>query len=94
MTDLPGFLLEDLVRAYPDAKFILTTRDPDAWLRSLKNTIGKGMIKVQQFPIAYLRYFNWTLWYDLSMARSMRYSLFENGDATDNESALRRYNDQ
>lgn len=26
---------------YPDAKVILTERDPDAWLTSVRNTIGK-----------------------------------------------------
>jgi len=31
---------EDLARIYPDAKFILTTRDPTSWYRSCANTIA------------------------------------------------------
>lgn len=94
MSDIPSFNLEDVVKAYPDAKFILTTRDPQSWLRSVTNTIGKAMIKVQQFPFSILRFFDYQLYTDLKMAESMRYVLFENGDATNHESALQRYNKQ
>ncbi|ORY95641.1 hypothetical protein BCR43DRAFT_493343 [Syncephalastrum racemosum] len=31
--------VEPLMRRYPDAKVILTERDPDAWVESMKNTI-------------------------------------------------------
>lgn len=38
--DNPSVLFgEDLIKAYPDAKVILTNRDVDAWAKSMKNTI-------------------------------------------------------
>jgi hypothetical protein len=33
------FFWEDFLQAYPDAKVILTTRDPDAWWKSMQATI-------------------------------------------------------
>jgi hypothetical protein len=32
-------LLEDIIAYYPDAKFILTTRDPQTWLSSMEKTL-------------------------------------------------------
>ncbi|KAJ7138270.1 P-loop containing nucleoside triphosphate hydrolase protein [Mycena epipterygia] len=40
VADVPGILFaEELVRAYPDAQVILTTRDPDRWWRSFRETL-------------------------------------------------------
>ncbi|KAE8164615.1 P-loop containing nucleoside triphosphate hydrolase protein [Aspergillus tamarii] len=42
--DVPTCLFwEDLVEAYPNAKVILTTRDPDSWLKSANATVFKFM---------------------------------------------------
>ncbi|KAF8518824.1 hypothetical protein BU17DRAFT_90610 [Hysterangium stoloniferum] len=42
--DQPAALFPDeLYAAYPDAKFILTTRDPDKWATSTQNTIFAGV---------------------------------------------------
>ena len=39
-TDLPSvFFPEDLIAAYPKAKIVLSTRDPDSWHRSMVATI-------------------------------------------------------
>jgi len=39
-TDLPSvFFPEDLIAAYPDARIVLSTRDPDSWHRSMVATI-------------------------------------------------------
>jgi hypothetical protein len=39
-TDYPGCMFwRDLVRKYPDAKVILSTRDPDKWFESVSATI-------------------------------------------------------
>ncbi|KAF8586163.1 hypothetical protein K439DRAFT_978169 [Ramaria rubella] len=35
----PAMYPSELYAAYPDAKFILTTRDPEKWEKSVKNTI-------------------------------------------------------
>lgn len=40
ITDIPCIMFPDeLVAAYPNAKVILTNRDPDKWLVSVLNTI-------------------------------------------------------
>lgn len=40
MLDTPCcFFVDELVAAYPDAKIILNTRDPDKWLKSMQNSI-------------------------------------------------------
>ncbi|CAD0092503.1 unnamed protein product [Aureobasidium mustum] len=31
---------DELLEAYPDAKVVLTTRDPEKWRRSIENTVG------------------------------------------------------
>ncbi|GJJ16136.1 hypothetical protein Clacol_010416 [Clathrus columnatus] len=42
--DIPAAIyFEELYKAYPDAKFILTTRDPAKWETSMKNTIFRGL---------------------------------------------------
>lgn len=39
MTDIPCVLfVEELLAAYPDAKVVLTTRDPDAWVASVNRS--------------------------------------------------------
>ncbi|PWY66709.1 hypothetical protein BO70DRAFT_301477 [Aspergillus heteromorphus CBS 117.55] len=41
-TDIPAALFpEELTTCYPDAKVILTLRDPSAWMTSMQNTIMK-----------------------------------------------------
>ncbi|KAJ5335918.1 uncharacterized protein N7506_003940 [Penicillium brevicompactum] len=40
ITDFPGAVfVEELTQAYPDARVVLTLRDPDDWVRSMKQTI-------------------------------------------------------
>ncbi|KAJ7023162.1 P-loop containing nucleoside triphosphate hydrolase protein [Mycena alexandri] len=40
VADVPGILFaEELIQAYPDARVILTTRDPDRWWKSMRNTL-------------------------------------------------------
>ncbi|KAF9637627.1 hypothetical protein BFW01_g8523 [Lasiodiplodia theobromae] len=57
ISDIPAsFFPEEMYAAYPDAKFILTDRDPDAWVRSMHNTAfvgGKSMM---------LRILSWLDW--------------------------------
>ena len=52
--DLPGSMFwEDLYRAYPNAKVILTTRDIDSWFRSMQKTIFSYLDKKS---VRFLRY--------------------------------------
>ncbi|OAK99689.1 hypothetical protein IQ06DRAFT_294121 [Phaeosphaeriaceae sp. SRC1lsM3a] len=42
--NLPGtFVWKDLIDAYPDAKIILTNRDVDKWLKSMKESVDEGV---------------------------------------------------
>ncbi|GJJ09201.1 hypothetical protein Clacol_003423 [Clathrus columnatus] len=43
-----AILAEPLYRAYPQAKFILTTRDPAKWAQSMKKTIYRVYIKCKE----------------------------------------------
>src|SRR4030088_835130 len=34
-----GFFYRELIEAYPDAKVLLSVRDPEAWERSMRDTV-------------------------------------------------------
>ncbi|OTA93762.1 hypothetical protein M434DRAFT_284961 [Hypoxylon sp. CO27-5] len=51
--EMPFFMLHSTLKAYPDAKFLLTERDPDKWAKSWANTIGKMVSRFESFPIYY-----------------------------------------
>jgi hypothetical protein len=41
-SDVPyGLLYREALRTYPDAKFFIVLRDPNAWLRSIRRHVGK-----------------------------------------------------
>ncbi|KAI1431122.1 P-loop containing nucleoside triphosphate hydrolase protein [Xylaria sp. CBS 124048] len=63
---VPCYLTEEIVQAYPDAKFILTVREPEAWARSIWNTIGLIDARARSFPLNVSKYFDST---DLEFAR-------------------------
>src|ERR1700761_1437417 len=54
VTDVPHILFaEDLIAAYPDAKVILTTRDPEEWWKSYSSTVAlhlRGSIGLERAP--------------------------------------------
>ncbi|VDL90819.1 unnamed protein product [Schistocephalus solidus] len=57
-TDFPGSVFfKELMQAYPNAKVILTTRDPDAWVKSMRATV---------FPLDFYKshgvFLNFVLW--------------------------------
>ncbi|KAJ2895463.1 hypothetical protein MKZ38_006575 [Zalerion maritima] len=58
LTDLPSYFLEETVAAYPEAKFILTTRDPDSWLRSYQNTLRVKIENGDRFPNDVMAFFD------------------------------------
>ncbi len=46
--DWPGCkFYEELMRLYPDAKIVLTVRDPESWYESSKNTIYQGIKQIK-----------------------------------------------
>lgn len=55
VVDFPGCIFtEELAKAYPDAKVVLTVRDPDSWFRSASETIAatRGIDVSWLYPIA------------------------------------------
>jgi hypothetical protein len=44
-----GFV-QELIAAYPEARFILTARSPESWAESFSQTIGKLLLETDKFP--------------------------------------------
>jgi hypothetical protein len=66
--DLPAILFyQDLMRVFPNAKIILTLRDPDSWYHSWHNTIALSLQLVENIP------YKWFIHHD-EKVRSRRYS--------------------
>jgi Sulfotransferase domain len=83
-----------MVAAYPDAKFILTYREPDAWLRSVHNTIAKELQKNDDAIFYVIKYFDPFLWNMNRMNDVFRRVLWMGKDITNDEAALEYYRAQ
>lgn len=55
---MPGLMFEDIYAAYPEAKYILTERDPDKWVRSWRDTLGQRLLLGRKLPLFLFRVFN------------------------------------
>ncbi|KAI1269160.1 hypothetical protein F5Y18DRAFT_415007 [Xylariaceae sp. FL1019] len=90
--EIPSFdLLDDFLIAYPDAKFILTTREPEAWLSSMKKTIIPANTVHQHFPLSILKYFDAMMWSRSRLAKTWRYCFFPTGDLQNHKSTVETY---
>jgi hypothetical protein len=49
---MPFFMLRSTLKAYPDAKFLLTERNPNKWARSFMSTIGVLYKGFHTFPMS------------------------------------------
>ncbi|KAI5921445.1 P-loop containing nucleoside triphosphate hydrolase protein [Camillea tinctor] len=56
--EMPFFMIHSVVKAYPDAKFLLTERDPEKWATSYINTVGKIQTLFSSFPFSLLSLFD------------------------------------
>ncbi|KAI0413519.1 P-loop containing nucleoside triphosphate hydrolase protein [Xylaria grammica] len=56
--EMPFFMLRSVLKAYPDAKFLLTERDPNKWAKSYLNTIGLAATRFRQFPMSIFKHFD------------------------------------
>ncbi|KAJ2902857.1 hypothetical protein MKZ38_000051 [Zalerion maritima] len=77
---IPTFFLEELVQAYPECKFILTTRNEDSWLKSINNTFKKRMLANEGFPIKHISYVDPFTSRLLTMLRLVRFALWRGVD--------------
>ena len=51
MVDFPlAYYIKDLVRAFPEAKFVLSTRDAGSWHDSVKDSIIRSHEVLMGFP--------------------------------------------
>jgi hypothetical protein len=41
---------QELIAAYPEAKFVLTTRSPESWAESFSQTIGRLLLEMDSLP--------------------------------------------
>ena len=53
---MPAFFAPELVAAYPEAKFILTQREPKSWCRSIHSTFVPLQMSWDQFPLWPMRH--------------------------------------
>ncbi|KAI1823871.1 P-loop containing nucleoside triphosphate hydrolase protein [Xylaria intraflava] len=56
--EIPFFMLRSIVKAYPDAKFLLTERDPEKWAKSYLNTLAMASNAFNQLPMSVFKYFD------------------------------------
>ncbi|KAI5921058.1 hypothetical protein F4810DRAFT_680039 [Camillea tinctor] len=48
--EIPQFFIQEFIEFYPDAKFILTERSVESWVKSLENTVGPMLQMTRSFP--------------------------------------------
>jgi len=80
-----------MVATYPDAKFILTTREPSSWVKSVRKTFLKITDTIETFPLcnllqlmAYTRVFVDTM-------RTLKRGLFTGIDIQDDAALMDYY---
>ncbi|KAI1386597.1 P-loop containing nucleoside triphosphate hydrolase protein [Hypoxylon trugodes] len=76
--EMPFFMLRSTLKAYPDAKFLLTERNPEKWAKSYRNTIGDMVIQFGSFPLSVCRHFDAFTYY-LSQTAFRLYDYMSNG---------------
>ncbi|KAI1334460.1 P-loop containing nucleoside triphosphate hydrolase protein [Xylariaceae sp. FL0016] len=60
--EMPFWTLHSVLKAYPDAKFLLMERDPDKWASSFINTVGQLIAAYQSLPLSIFKYFDDFSW--------------------------------
>ncbi|KAJ8119944.1 hypothetical protein ONZ43_g3220 [Nemania bipapillata] len=53
--EIPQFFIEEFIRFYPDARFILTERSLDSWAKSMNNTAIPMFTATRSFPLSAIR---------------------------------------
>jgi hypothetical protein len=72
--EMPFFMLHEIVKAYPDAKFLLTEREPGKWATSFFNTVGVAHDRLKMFPISLFKYFDTNvMWLDRFSGQAVDY---------------------
>ncbi|KAF2140472.1 uncharacterized protein K452DRAFT_351759 [Aplosporella prunicola CBS 121167] len=81
IADIPASLFADeLLVAYPDAKFILTDRDPDAWMASMHKTVFASSTNR---AIWYQKWVDWKYTWPMDKSLQMFMKVWSNFDTGD-----------
>ena len=64
--EMPFFMLRSILKAYPDAEFLLVQRSPEKWVKSYENTMGKVGARTHRFPFTMFKYLD-SVMYELSI---------------------------
>ena len=91
---MTSFFVPELVSAYPDAKFILTTRDPHKWVRSVNSTMLRMSTVVKSFPISYTGCLSEFMASWIEFARLAPQHIWKDKTPGDNVEAIKSYNSQ
>lgn len=88
--EVPSYLGPAVIGAYaadPDVKFILTERDPDAWVRSYDRSVGALLRATRVMPLRLLQHFD-TFNREFFRLTGLMWSVFADGRAPEDPAAL------
>lgn len=81
--------MPELIESYPEAKVIVSERDPEKWYTSVSATVGERVITWRQIVLAYVDPFFLGKW--VPFIGTLFQGLFGSGGVADKETALRTY---
>ncbi|KAF7560192.1 hypothetical protein G7046_g3953 [Stylonectria norvegica] len=91
ITDVTPYIVDEVVAAWPDAKFILTTREPEAWYRSAESTIFVKRTFFQNLVMDTLSFFDPLLW-EMSGTKDIATQIFfGDGEFLDKKAGIKTY---
>ncbi|KAI0506423.1 P-loop containing nucleoside triphosphate hydrolase protein [Xylaria bambusicola] len=76
--EMPFFMLRSILKAYPDATFMLIERDPEKWAKSFFNSIGVASTRLNQLPMSVFKYFD-SFIYNMDTYSARMVSYWTNG---------------
>ncbi|KAI1103951.1 P-loop containing nucleoside triphosphate hydrolase protein [Jackrogersella minutella] len=76
--EVPFYMLHSTVKAYPDAKFLLTERDPEKWAKSFAHTVGWVVKRFSTFPLSIFKHFD-SMAYNIAFLVETSLSYYSNG---------------
>ena len=91
---MTSFFVPELIAAYPNAKFILTTRDPQRWVRSVNSTMLRMTTLVKSFPICYMGSLNEFMASWIEFAGLAPRHIWKDKIPGDDREAIKSYNAQ
>jgi hypothetical protein len=91
IVDVPSFFAEEMVSMYPNARFILTTREPSSWVRSVRKTFIAMTSTIERFPLRHLLQLTSYTRLFVDTMRTLNRALFTEVDIQDDAAILSYY---